>query len=289
MERHDDPGDAAVARRGGGRGRRGRCRLRAGWRRARGSPSSSSGSPQHVGAEHGVAVSSCTTALHLALHLLGIGPGDEVVVPVVLVHRHRELRPVRRRDARSSPTSSPRTATSAPGQSSPCLTERTRAVIVVDQGGVPADLEPLRRLCDQRGIALVEDAACAAGSAYRGAPVGAGGDPRRVVVPSAQAADHRRGRHAHHVGCRAGRPGSAAARARHERQRGRAPRQPAAGDRELPGGRLQLPDDRHPGRGRPGAAGQARRDGARRRELAEPLPASCSADVPGLRTVRDPA
>ena len=54
----------------------------------------------------------------------------------------------------------------------PVLTERTRAVIVVDQGGVPADVEPLRRLCDSRGIALVEDAACAAGSRYRGAPGG---------------------------------------------------------------------------------------------------------------------
>jgi dTDP-4-amino-4,6-dideoxygalactose transaminase len=56
----------------------------------------------------------------------------------------------------------------------PLITDRTRAVVVVDQGGMPADLEPLRTLCDRRSIALVEDAACAAGSRYRGAPAGAG-------------------------------------------------------------------------------------------------------------------
>ena len=127
----------------------------------------------HVGAPHGVAVSSCTTALHLALHLLGIGPGDEVVVPsfsfiatancVVYVGGT----PVFADVEADSGNLSVRTV-------EPVLTARTRAVVVVDQGGVPADVEPLRQLCDGRGIALVEDSACAAGSQYHGAPVGAG-------------------------------------------------------------------------------------------------------------------
>jgi dTDP-4-amino-4,6-dideoxygalactose transaminase len=52
------------------------------------------------------------------------------------------------------------------------LTPRTRAVIVVHQGGMPADVDPLRGLCADRGIALIEDAACAAGSTYHGAPAG---------------------------------------------------------------------------------------------------------------------
>src|SRR5690606_17578291 len=69
------------------------------------------------------------------------------------------------------------------------LTDKTTAIIAVDQGGMPLDLEPLRRLCDERGLALVEDAACGAGSTYRGAPVGAGADvsawsfhPRKLLT-----------------------------------------------------------------------------------------------------------
>jgi dTDP-4-amino-4,6-dideoxygalactose transaminase len=69
------------------------------------------------------------------------------------------------------------------------VTERTRAVVVVHQGGMPADVGPLRRWCDDRGIALVEDAACAAGSRADDAPVGSGSPlaawsfhPRKVLT-----------------------------------------------------------------------------------------------------------
>lgn len=132
-----------------------------------------SGFAAHVGAPHGVAVSSCTTALHLSLHLLGVGPGDEVVVPsfsfvatancAVYVGATPVFADVEAHDGNVSA----RTVEAV-------LTDRTRAVVVVHQGGAPADVEPLRRLCDGRGVALVEDAACAAGSRYRDAPVGAG-------------------------------------------------------------------------------------------------------------------
>jgi dTDP-4-amino-4,6-dideoxygalactose transaminase len=125
-----------------------------------------------VGAGHGVALSSCTTGLHLALHLLGVGPGDEVVVPslsfiatansAVYVGAAPVFADVDPADGNVSERSV-----------AAVLTDRTRAVIAVHQGGVPADVEPLRRLCRERGIALVEDAACAAGSSYRGRPVGA--------------------------------------------------------------------------------------------------------------------
>ena len=142
----------------------------------------------YVGAAHGVAVSSCTTALHLGLHLLGIGPGDEVVVPslsfiatancAVYVGATPVFADVEPEDGNISV----RTV-------EPVLTERTRAVVVVDQGGVPADVAPLRALCARRGIALVEDSACGAGSRYRGAPVGADADisawsfhPRKLLT-----------------------------------------------------------------------------------------------------------
>jgi dTDP-4-amino-4,6-dideoxygalactose transaminase len=133
-----------------------------------------SGFAAHVGASHGVAVSSCTTALHLALHMLGVGPGDEVVVPsfsfiatancAVYVGATPVFADVEIDDGNLSA----RTVEAV-------LTERTRAVVVVDQGGMPADVAPIRELCERRGIDLVEDAACGAGSRYRGAPVGAGG------------------------------------------------------------------------------------------------------------------
>ena len=71
----------------------------------------------------------------------------------------------------------------------PCLTPRTRAVILVDQAGVPADLDAIRAMCAPRGITVIEDAACAAGSVYRGRPVGAGAElaafsfhPRKLLT-----------------------------------------------------------------------------------------------------------
>lgn len=138
--------------------------------------------------DHAVALSSCTAALHLALVVAGIGPGDDVVVPslsfvatanaVVYVG----ARPV---FADVEPATGNVTAASIEAAWTPA----TRAVIAVDQGGVPVDLDPIRALCDRTGAVLVEDAACGAGSRYRGRPVGAGADvavwsfhPRKILT-----------------------------------------------------------------------------------------------------------
>ncbi len=141
-----------------------------------------------VGAVEGVAVSSGTAALHLAMLALDIGPGDEVVVPslsyiatanapryvgatVVFadVDRHTQNLTAATIEARLSPT--------------------TRAVILVHQAGVPADIDAVHALCDPRGIAVVEDAACALGATYGDRPVGAHSDlvifsfhPRKVIT-----------------------------------------------------------------------------------------------------------
>jgi len=125
----------------------------------------------HVGAQEGVAVSSCTAALHLCLHVLGIGPGDEVVVPSFSfiastnAVRYVGATPV---FADVDPVTGNLTAETI----APLLTERTKAVMAVHQGGMPADVDAIRKLCGD--IPVVEDAACAAGSTYRGRPVGAG-------------------------------------------------------------------------------------------------------------------
>jgi perosamine synthetase len=126
-----------------------------------------------VGAGHAVAVSSCTTALHLALLGAGVGPGDEVIVPSLSfiatanAVRYAGARPV-------FADVDPVTQNLTPQTIADKLSGWTRAVILVDQAGVPADTDGVRALCDPRGITVVEDAACAAGSQYRGRPAGAG-------------------------------------------------------------------------------------------------------------------
>jgi dTDP-4-amino-4,6-dideoxygalactose transaminase len=141
-----------------------------------------------MSAGHAVATTSCTTALHLAMVVAGVGPGDEVVVPsfsfvaTANAPTYVGARPV---FADVDPVTGNLTAETVAA----VLTERTRAVVAVDQGGVPVDLDAIRAVTDPRGIVVVEDAACGAGSTYRGRPVGAGADvaawsfhPRKIVT-----------------------------------------------------------------------------------------------------------
>jgi len=127
----------------------------------------------HLGGGHAVAVSSCTTALHLALIVAGIGPGDEVIVPSLsFIATANTVRYVGASPVFADVDAGTQNLT--PDTIAPCLTGRTRAVIAVDQGGVPADVDAIRALCEPRGVVVIEDAACAAGSVYRGRPAGAG-------------------------------------------------------------------------------------------------------------------
>lgn len=139
-------------------------------------------------ADHAVATSSCTTALHLALVVAEIVPGDDVVVPsfsfiaTANAATYVGARPV---FADVDPVSGNLTAETVLA----ALTPATRAVVVVDQGGVPVDLQAIREVCDPRGIVVVEDAACGAGSTCRGRPVGAGAElaawsfhPRKILT-----------------------------------------------------------------------------------------------------------
>jgi dTDP-4-amino-4,6-dideoxygalactose transaminase len=125
-----------------------------------------------IGTPNAVAVSSCTAALHLALIAAGIGPGDEVIVPSLSfiatanAARYVGAQPIFADVDVVTQNLTPETV-------EPHLTGRTRAVILVDQAGVPADLDAIRALCDPRGVTVIEDAACAAGSTYRARPVGA--------------------------------------------------------------------------------------------------------------------
>ncbi|GAA2106799.1 DegT/DnrJ/EryC1/StrS family aminotransferase [Microlunatus panaciterrae] len=135
-----------------------------------------------------VATSSCTTALHLAMIVSGVGPGDEVVVPSFsFIATANAVVYVGARPVFADVDITTGNVTAATIEE--VLTERTRAVIVVDQGGVPVDLDPIRTLCDPRGITVVEDAACGAGSTYHNRPVGSGAEisawsfhPRKIIT-----------------------------------------------------------------------------------------------------------
>jgi dTDP-4-amino-4,6-dideoxygalactose transaminase len=141
-----------------------------------------------VGAVHGAAVSSCTTGLHLSLVLLGIGPGDEVIVPSLSfiatanAVRYVGATPVFADVELATGNLTVETIDAV-------RTPRTRAIIAVHQGGVPFDTAALRKAADGWGVALVEDAACAAGSTAYGEPVGTGArvaawsfHPRKVIT-----------------------------------------------------------------------------------------------------------
>jgi dTDP-4-amino-4,6-dideoxygalactose transaminase len=119
-----------------------------------------------VGAPHACAVSSCTTALHLALVALGIGPGDEVVtvshsfIATANAVRYCGATPVFVDIEASTLNMNPH------GVSAAC-SDRTRAILVVHQLGLPCDLGQLLPLAAARGVPVVEDAACAIGSEVR--------------------------------------------------------------------------------------------------------------------------
>jgi dTDP-4-amino-4,6-dideoxygalactose transaminase len=142
---------------------------------------------ERVGAPEAVATTSCTTALHLALHCAGVGPGDEVIVPSLSFIAtansvwHCGATPV-------FADIDPRTFNVDPADVERRLTDRTKAVMPVHQVGLPADMDSLLELSERHGFALVEDAACAIGALHRGRPIGSLGTacfsfhPRKVIT-----------------------------------------------------------------------------------------------------------
>ena len=137
---------------------------------------------------HALAVSSGTTALELALATTprGVAAGDEVIVPAVTWPSPGNAVLLRHADAVLVDVH-PATWNLSPVEVARALTPRTRAIIAVDQFGVPAEVPALRALASD--IDLIEDAACALGSTLHGTPCGVLGDvgtysfhPRKVVT-----------------------------------------------------------------------------------------------------------
>jgi perosamine synthetase len=129
---------------------------------------------EFTGRRYGIALPSCTAGLHLALMALGIGPGDEVIVPdVTWIATSAPVSYVG-----ATPVFADFDAVSwcvTTESIKAVLTPRTRAVIIVDLYGNMPDLDPILELCREHNVAVIEDAAEAAGATYRGRPAGSFG------------------------------------------------------------------------------------------------------------------
>jgi dTDP-4-amino-4,6-dideoxygalactose transaminase len=128
-----------------------------------------------TGAPHAIAVGSCTAALHLAYLQLGIGPGDEVIVPsqshVATAHavEYCLAKPV-------FIDSEPETGNLDLAAVEPAITPRTRALSVVHYLGMPVDMDRVNEIARRHGLFVVEDCALAIGTYYRGVHAGLLGD-----------------------------------------------------------------------------------------------------------------
>jgi perosamine synthetase len=125
-----------------------------------------------LGLVNPVALNSGTAALHLALAIAGVGPGDEVILPaqtfvatglVILMQRATPV----------FADIDPMTGNIAPASIAEKMSLRTKAVMPVDWGGCPCELDEINALAAQHSLAVVEDAAHALGATYKGKPVGA--------------------------------------------------------------------------------------------------------------------
>jgi len=125
-----------------------------------------------VGAKHAIAVSSCTTALHLAFVGANLVPGDEVLCPSLsFIATANSIRYVG-----ATPVFvdiDPVTFNIDPNRIEAAITPRTRAILAVHQIGLPAAMNEINEIASRHNLLVIEDAACAIGSEYRGKRIGA--------------------------------------------------------------------------------------------------------------------
>ena len=141
----------------------------------------------YTGAKYAVTVSNCTTGLHLAMIMAGVGPGDEVICPSMsYIATANCIKYVGATPAFAEvdPVTYNLDPTAAEGK----ITSKTKAILLVHQIGLPADIDAFKILCKKHQLELVEDAACAVGSAYKGAKIGSHSNlvcfsfhPRKVI------------------------------------------------------------------------------------------------------------
>jgi perosamine synthetase len=141
----------------------------------------------YTGAKYAVAVSNCTTALHLAMIVSDVGPGDEVICPSMSYIatanciKYVGAKPV---FAEINPANYNLDITDVAKK----ITAKTKAILLVHQIGMPADINAFKELAVKHNLRLIEDAACAAGSSYKGSKIGSHSElvcfsfhPRKVI------------------------------------------------------------------------------------------------------------
>lgn len=142
----------------------------------------------YVGSKYAVAVSNCTTGLHLSMIVAGIGAGDEVICPSMsYIATANCIKYVGAKPVFAEVDS--KTYNIDPEDVRKRITSKTKAILIVHQIGMPADIDAFRQLCDEHNLILIEDAACAAGSSYKGNKIGSHSDlvcfsfhPRKVIT-----------------------------------------------------------------------------------------------------------
>lgn len=126
---------------------------------------------KYTGAKYGVATTSATTSLFLSLYMLGIGPGDEIIVPSLTfiatanVVMHVGAKPV-------FVDVDPQTYNIDSNLIERAITKRTKAIMPVDQVGLSCDWEKIQKIAKDHKLFIIEDAACATGSKYKGKRIG---------------------------------------------------------------------------------------------------------------------
>lgn len=130
---------------------------------------------KYIGVKYALSLNSCTAGLHLAIMALGIGKGDEVITPSLTfastanVVVHMGAKPVFADIERDTFNIDPKSVVKK-------ITKKTKAIIVVHYGGQPVDLSAFRTIARNFKIALIEDAAHAVGSKYKGKMIGSQGN-----------------------------------------------------------------------------------------------------------------
>ena len=128
----------------------------------------------YVGSNYAIAVSNCTTALHLSLLVAGVGVGDEVICPSMTfiatsnAVMHAGATPVLAEVGLDYNLNLTHVES--------LITSKTKAIILVHQIGMPGDIDGFKKLCEEMNIVLIEDAACAIGSEYKGKKIGSHSD-----------------------------------------------------------------------------------------------------------------
>ena len=142
---------------------------------------------EYTGAKYAVAVSNCTTALHLSMIVAGVGIGDEVICPSMsYIATANSIKYVGATPVFAEVGEDYNIDLEDVKKK---ITSKTKAILIVHQIGMPANIDEFTSLCKEKSLILIEDAACAIGSSYKGRKIGSHSDlvcfsfhPRKVIT-----------------------------------------------------------------------------------------------------------